>query len=97
MFKPKKTTSTIIIHHKTKIDDLDVDAEIKATGRLIPEIYATREQPGELAYFDEIEFEAVNFHPDHLNAVLDEITEDKGIPVDYYASDLLLDQGEVVD
>lgn len=92
MLKRKKVTRTISIYHKTVIDGIEIDAEIKVTGTLVPAVYATREQPSEVEYFDEIDFKAVNFHSDYLDAVLDEISNLKGIPIDYYASDMLLEQ-----
>jgi hypothetical protein len=93
----KKTKASVSLFHKTVLDGIPVEVEIKATGVYVPEVYATQYQPGECAYFDEIEYEAVNFHPDHLNAVLDEIEVSKGIPVDYYASDRIVAVGEFID
>ena len=92
-----KVRGTVSLFHKTTLDGVAVEAEIKATGVYVPEVYATQYQPGECAYFDEIEYGAVNFHPDHLNAVLDEIEASKGIPVDYYASDRIVAIGEFID
>jgi hypothetical protein len=90
MFKPKRIIKTIIINHKTIIDGVDVDALIKVTGTFVPEVYGSYHQPPDPPYFDELAFEAVNFHPDHLDMVLDEISKNNGVRIDYYASDMLL-------
>ncbi len=85
--------SYVILVHNVTLDGVEVEAQVKVTGTYKPPIAATMWQPGEDAFFDDLRFEPLNFDVHHLDFVLDEIQEDKNLPIDYYASDILLEKG----